>query len=270
MDKTYNPQNFEKRIYQNWLQKKYFAAKVNKNKKKFSIVMPPPNVTGRAHVGHALNNTVQDILIRYKRMQGFEACWIPGTDHAAIATEAKVVEALKKEGLSKDNISREEFLKRGWEWYKKYGNIICEQFKELGISCDWDRLAFTMDDNLNEAVKTVFVDYYNHGYIYKGKRVVNYCPNCRSSISDIENVYKEQETKLWHIRYPFEDGNGGIVVATTRPETMFGDTAVAVNPKDERYKKYVGKNVILSIVNRPIPVIADDYCEMQVYIRKYY
>ena len=263
MDKTYEPQNFEKRIYQNWLDKKYFASKPNKNKKKFSIVMPPPNVTGKAHVGHALNNTIQDILIRYKRMKGFEACWIPGTDHAAIATEAKVVDMLKKEGLSKDNISREEFLKRGWEWYKKYGNIICDQLKEIGISCDWDRLAFTMDENLNRAVKQVFVDYYNQGYIYKGKRVVNYCPNCRSSISDIENVYKEQMTKLWHIKYPLEDGSGYIIVATTRPETMFGDTAVAVNPKDKRYQKLVGKNVILPIVNRPIPIIADEYCEME-------
>ena len=263
MDKTYEPQNFEKRIYQNWLDKKYFASKPNKNKKKFSIVMPPPNVTGKAHVGHALNNTIQDILIRYKRMKGFEACWIPGTDHAAIATEAKVVDMLKKEGLSKDNISREEFLKRGWEWYKKYGNIICDQLKEIGISCDWDRLAFTMDENLNRAVKQVFVDYYNQGYIYKGKRVVNYCPNCRSSISDIENVYKEQMTKLWHIKYPLEDGSGFITVATTRPETMFGDTAVAVDPKDKRYQKLVGKNVILPIVNRPIPIIADEYCEME-------
>ena len=263
MEKTYEPQNFEKRIYQNWLDKKYFASKPNKNKKKFSIVMPPPNVTGKAHVGHALNNTIQDILIRYKRMKGFEACWIPGTDHAAIATEAKVVDMLKKEGLSKDNISREEFLKRGWEWYKKYGNIICDQLKEIGISCDWDRLAFTMDENLNRAVKQVFVDYYNQGYIYKGKRVVNYCPNCRSSISDIENVYKEQMTKLWHIKYPLEDGSGFITVATTRPETMFGDTAVAVNPKDKRYQKLVGKNVILPIVNRPIPIIADEYCEME-------
>ncbi len=263
MDKTYEPQNFEKRIYQNWLDKKYFASKPNKNKKKFSIVMPPPNVTGKAHVGHALNNTIQDILIRYKRMKGFEACWIPGTDHAAIATEAKVVDMLKKEGLSKDNISREEFLKRGWEWYKKYGNIICDQLKEIGISCDWDRLAFTMDENLNRAVKQVFVDYYNQGYIYKGKRVVNYCLNCRSSISDIENVYKEQMTKLWHIKYPLEDGSGYIIVATTRPETMFGDTAVAVNPKDKRYQKLVGKNVILPIVNRPIPIIADEYCEME-------
>ena len=263
MDKTYEPQNFEKRIYQNCLDKKYFASKPNKNKKKFSIVMPPPNVTGKAHVGHALNNTIQDILIRYKRMKGFEACWIPGTDHAAIATEAKVVDMLKKEGLSKDNISREEFLKRGWEWYKKYGNIICDQLKEIGISCDWDRLAFTMDENLNRAVKQVFVDYYNQGYIYKGKRVVNYCPNCRSSISDIENVYKEQMTKLWHIKYPLEDGSGFITVATTRPETMFGDTAVAVNPKDKRYQKLVGKNVILPIVNRPIPIIADEYCEME-------
>lgn len=263
MDKTYNPQSFEKRIYKEWLDKKYFASKPDKNKKNYTIVMPPPNVTGRAHVGHALNNTIQDILIRYKRMKGFEACWIPGTDHAAIATEAKVVDMLKKEGITKDDISREEFLKRGWEWYEKYGGIICDQLKELGISCDWDRCAFTMDENLNRAVKSVFVQYYNEGLIYKGTRVVNYCPKCRSSISDIENEHKEQMTNLWHMRYKLEDGSGEVVVATTRPETLFGDTAVAVNPNDKRYKNLIGKNVILPIVNRPIPIIADEYCEME-------
>ena len=263
MEKTYDPSKFENRIYQNWLEKKYFAARPDKNKKKFSVCMPPPNVTGRAHVGHALNNTLQDIIVRYKRMQGFEALWTPGTDHAAIATEAKVVAALEKEGLSKDKIGREEFIKRGWEWYRTYGDIICDQLKTLGISCDWDRKAFTMDENLNKAVKHSFVEYYNKGYIYKGKRVINYCPKCHSSISDIENEYKDQTTKLWHIRYPLEDGTGEIVVATTRPETMFGDTAVAVNPKDKRYKSIVGKNVILPIVNKPIPIVADDYCEME-------
>ena len=262
MDKTYQPSNFESKIYQTWLEKKYFSARPDKNKKKFSISMPPPNVTGKAHVGHALNNTIQDIIIRYKRMQGFEALWTPGTDHAAIATEAKVVAALEKEGLKKEEIGREEFIKRGWDWYKTYGDIICNQFKTLGISCDWDRKAFTMDENLNRAVKHSFVEYYKNGYIYKGKRVINYCPKCKSSISDIENEYKEQTTKLWHIRYPYEDGNGGIVVATTRPETLFGDTAVAVNPKDKRYKDVIGKNVILPIVNKPIPVVADEYCEM--------
>ncbi len=263
MEKTYDPQKFEKRIYQNWLDHKYFAAKPNKNKKKFSICMPPPNVTGKAHVGHALNNTVQDIIVRFKRMQGFETLWTPGTDHAAIATEAKVVNALEKEGLTKEQIGREKFIERGWQWYKLYGDTIYNQFMNLGISCDWDRKAFTMDENLNRAVKHSFVEYYKNGYIYKGKRVINYCPHCKSSISDIENEYKEQNTKLWHIRYPFENGEGGIVVATTRPETLFGDTAVAVNPKDKRYKDIVGKNVILPIVNKPIPVIADEYCEME-------
>lgn len=263
MEKTYDPQKFEKRIYQNWLDHKYFAAKPNKNKKKFSICMPPPNVTGKAHVGHALNNTIQDIIVRFKRMQGFETLWTPGTDHAAIATEAKVVNALEKEGLTKEQIGREKFIERGWQWYKLYGDTIYNQFMNLGISCDWDRKAFTMDENLNRAVKHSFVEYYKNGYIYKGKRVINYCPHCKSSISDIENEYKEQNTKLWHIRYPFENGEGGLVVATTRPETLFGDTAVAVNPKDKRYKDIVGKNVILPIVNKPIPVIADEYCEME-------
>jgi len=263
MEKTYDPQKFEKKFYQNWLDHKYFAAKPNKNKKKFSICMPPPNVTGKAHVGHALNTTIQDIIVRFKRMQGFETLWTPGTDHAAIATEAKVVNALEKEGLTKEQIGREKFIERGWQWYKLYGDTIYNQFMNLGISCDWDRKAFTMDENLNRAVKHSFVEYYKNGYIYKGKRVINYCPHCKSSISDIENEYKEQNTKLWHIRYPFENGEGGIVVATTRPETLFGDTAVAVNPKDKRYKDIVGKNVILPIVNKPIPVIADEYCEME-------
>lgn len=262
MEKTYDPQSFEKKIYQNWLEKKYFSARPDKNKKKFSVCMPPPNVTGKAHVGHALNNTIQDIVVRYKRMNGFETLWVPGTDHAAIATEAKVVNAIEKEGLTKEKIGREEFIKRGWDWYRLYGNTICDQFKNIGISCDWDRCAFTMDDNLNRAVRHAFVDYYKNGYIYKGKRVINYCPHCKSSISDIENEYKEQNTKLWHIRYKLENGEGGIVVATTRPETMFGDTAIAVNPKDKRYQNMIGKNVILPIVNRPIPIVADEYCEM--------
>ena len=262
MDKNYNPQSFEKEIYQNWLKHKYFSSKPNKNKKKFSICMPPPNVTGRAHVGHALNNSIQDVVVRYKRMQGFETLWVPGTDHAAIATEAKIVDALEKEGLTKEQVGREKFIERGWQWYKDYGNAIYDQFKQLGISCDWDRCAFTMDENLNRAVKHAFVEYYKKGYIYKGKRVINYCPHCKSSISDIENEYKDQNTKLWHILYRFEQGNGGIVVATTRPETLFGDTAVAVNPKDKRYQAMIGKNVILPIVNKPIPIIADEYCEM--------
>lgn len=263
MEKTYDPSKFEDKIYQNWLKNKYFAARPDKNKKKFSISMPPPNVTGKAHVGHALNHTIQDIIVRYKRMQGFETLWLPGTDHAAIATEAKVVGALEKEGLKKEQVGRENFIKRGWDWYREYGNIICEQLMAMGDSCDWDRKAFTMDENLCRAVRHSFVEYYNKGYIYQGKRVINYCPKCKSSISDIENEYKDQTTKLWHIKYPLEDGSGEIIVATTRPETMFGDTAVAVNPKDKRYKNIVGKNVVLPIVNKLIPIVADDYCEME-------
>lgn len=262
MEKSYQPQLFEQQIYNTWKTNKYFAAKVNKQKKKFSIVMPPPNVTGQLHLGHALNNTIQDIIVRHKRMQGFETLWIPGTDHAAIATEAKVVEKIKAEGQSKEQIGREKFIELGWDWYRQYGNRICTQLERLGVSPDWDRLAFTMDDNLSKAVIHAFVHYYNKGWIYRGKRVTNWCPNCRSAISDIENEYVEQQTNIWHIRYPYEDGTGHIVVATTRPETMFGDTAVAVNPNDERYKHIIGKNVVLPFVNRPIPVIADEYCEM--------
>ncbi len=263
MEKTYEPSKFENQIYAKWCNEKYFSTKPNKNKKKFSICMPPPNVTGKLHVGHALNNTLQDIMSRYKRMCGFETLWTPGTDHAAIATEAKIVAQLEQEGLTKQEVGREKFIERGYKWYAEYGSTICKQFEKLGISCDWDRLAFTMDDNLCRAVRHAFVEYYKQGYIYKGKRVTNYCPHCHSTISDIENEYKDQNTKLWHIRYPFENGVGGIVVATTRPETMFGDTAVAVNPNDQRYKDMIGKNVILPIINRPIPIIADEYCEME-------
>ncbi len=263
MEKSYQPQNFEKKIYEKWLEKGYFTAKPNSGKKKFSICMPPPNVTGRLHVGHALNDTIQDVVVRFKRMQGYETLWTPGTDHAAIATEAKVTAALEKEGLSKEQVGREKFIERGYEWYRTYGDIICDQLKTLGVSCDWSRKAFTMSEDLSKAVRHSFVEYYKKGYIYKGKRVINYCPHCKSSISDIENEYKEQNTKLWHIKYPLENGKGQIVVATTRPETLFGDTAVAVNPKDKRYKDIVGKNVILPIVGRAIPVIADEYCEME-------
>lgn len=261
LDKTYNPQNFEKQIYQTWLDKNYFSAQPD-GREHFSVVMPPPNVTGKAHIGHALNDTIQDILVRTKRMQGYNTLWVPGTDHAAIATEEVLVRALKKEGLTKEGVGREEFLKRGWKWYKDYGNIICDQLKALGLSCDWNRLAFTMDDNLCRAVKHVFVDYFNRGLIYKGTRVVNYCPNCRTSISDNENVYKEQHTNLWHIKYPFADGSGYVIVATTRPETLFGDTAVAVNPNDKRYKDKIGKDLVLPLVGRKIKLIGDDYCEI--------
>lgn len=263
MDKIYEPSNFESRIYETWLKNKYFASKPNLSKQKFSIVMPPPNVTGKAHVGHALNNTIQDVLVRRKRMQGFEALWIPGTDHAAIATEEVLVKALKKEGLSKDLVDREEFIKRGEKWYADYGDLIKLQLQKLGISPDWDRTAFTMDENLCAAVRHAFVEYYKKGYIYRGKRSVNYCPSCRTTISDNENVYVEQNTFLWHIRYPFADGSGEVVIATTRPETLFGDTAVAVNPKDPRYKAFIGKDLILPLTDRKIKLIADDYSEME-------
>lgn len=261
MDKNYTPELFEKDIYNTWLNKGYFTTQPD-GREHYSIVMPPLNVTGKAHIGHALDNTIQDILIRTKRMQGFNTLWVPGTDHAAIATEQVLVKDLKRNGLSKEAVGREEFLKRGWDWYKKYTHVICDQLKMLGVSCDWSRLAFTMDDNLNHAVRHVFCQYYNQGLIYKGKRVVNYCPSCKTTISDNENVHIDQNTFLWYIRYPFADGSGDVVVATTRPETIFGDTAVAVNPNDERFKDKIGKDLILPLVNKKIKLIGDDYCEM--------
>ena len=261
MDKSYTPELFESEIYKKCLNKNYFGATAD-NREHYSIVMPPLNVTGKAHIGHALDNTIQDILIRTKRMQGLNTLWVPGTDHAAIATEQVLVKDLKRNGLSKESIGREEFLKRGWDWYGKYTHVICDQLKKLGVSCDWNRLAFTMDENLNRAVRHVFCQYYKEGLIYKGKRVVNYCPSCKTTISDNENVHIDQNTYLWYIRYPFADGSGEVVVATTRPETLFGDTAVAVNPNDERFKGQVGKDLILPLVNKKIKLIADDYCEM--------
>ncbi len=261
MDKNYTPELFEKDIYNTWFNKGYFTTQPD-GREHYSIVMPPLNVTGKAHIGHALDNTIQDILIRTKRMQGFNTLWVPGTDHAAIATEQVLVKDLKRNGLSKETVGREEFLKRGWDWYKKYTHVICDQLKMLGVSCDWSRLAFTMDDNLNHAVRHVFCQYYNQGLIYKGKRVVNYCPSCKTTISDNENVHIDQNTFLWYIRYPFADGSGDVVVATTRPETIFGDTAVAVNPNDERFKDKIGKDLILPLVNKKIKLIGDDYCEM--------
>lgn len=261
MDKSYTPELFEKEIYKTWFDKNYFTSQPD-GREHFSVVMPPPNVTGKAHIGHALNNAIQDILVRTKRMKGFNTLWIPGTDHAAIATEEVIARQLRHDGLKKEDVGREKFLEMGWDWYKKYGNIIVDQFKALGISCDWSRLAFTMDENLNRAVKHVFCQYFNEGLIYKGKRVVNYCPNCKTTISDNENVYIEQNTYLWYIRYPFADGSGYVTVATTRPETLFGDTAVAVNPKDPKYKDKIGKDLILPLVNKKIKLIGDDYCEM--------
>ncbi len=262
LEKNYNPQEIEDRLYAGWQEKKYFHAEVNRDKKPFTIVMPPPNITGQLHMGHALDNTLQDILIRFKRMQGYEALWVPGTDHASIATEAKVVEKIKEEGLTKDDLGREKFLERVWQWKEQYGGRIVSQLKRIGSSCDWDRERFTMDEGCNKAVKEVFVNLYNKGLIYRGKRIINWCPVCLTSISDAEVEYEDQAGHFWHLRYKLADGSGYINLATTRPETLLGDTAVAVNPKDERYKDLVGKNVILPIVHREIPIIADDYVEM--------
>lgn len=259
--KTYDPKQVEDKLYHEWMEKGYFHAEADSSKKPFTIVIPPPNITGQLHMGHALDNTLQDILIRWKRMQGFSALWLPGTDHASIATEAKIVEAMAKEGITKEMIGREKFLERAWEWKKVYGGRIVEQLKKMGSSCDWERERFTMDEGLSEAVKEVFIKLYNKGLIYRGERIINWCPKCNTSISDAEVEYEEQEGHFWHIKYPLTDGSGYIVVATTRPETMLGDTAVAVNPEDERYRDLVGKTVILPLVNKEIPIIADDYVD---------
>ena len=262
LEKNYNPQEIEGRLYEKWLNKKYFHAEVDRSKKPFTIVMPPPNITGQLHMGHALDNTLQDILIRFKRMQGYETLWLPGTDHASIATEAKIVEAMRKEGVTKEDLGREQFLERAWEWKKQYGGRIVSQLKKIGSSCDWDRERFTMDEGCNKAVKEVFVNLYNKNLIYRGERIINWCPKCLTSISDAEVEFEEQAGHFWHLRYPLADGSGYINLATTRPETLLGDTAVAVNPKDERYKDMVGKTLILPIVHREIPIVADDYVEM--------
>jgi valyl-tRNA synthetase (EC 6.1.1.9) len=263
LPKTYNPREFEERIYKDWVEKGYFKPRIDKNKKPFTIVMPPPNITGQLHLGHALDNTMQDILIRWKRMQGIPTLWVPGTDHASIATEVKIVEMLREEGLTKEQIGREEFLRRAWQWKEKYGSRIVEQLKRLGTSCDWSRERFTMDEQCSKAVKRFFVRLYNKGLIYRGDRIINWCPDCKTALSDAEVEHKEEEGHLWYIRYPFKDGSGYVMIATTRPETMIGDTAVAVNPKDERYKDAVGKTLVLPIVGREIPVIADDYVDME-------
>ena len=263
LEKNYNPSDIEGRLYQKWLDNKYFHAEVNRDKKPFTIVMPPPNITGQLHMGHALDNTLQDILIRFKRMQGYSALWVPGTDHASIATEAKIVEAMRKEGLTKEDLGRDGFLKRAWDWKAEYGGRIVSQLKKIGSSADWDRERFTMDEGCSEAVKEVFVKLYEKGQIYKGERIINWCPKCLTSISDAEVEYEDQAGHFWHLRYPLSDGSGYIQMATTRPETMLGDTAVAVNPNDERYKSMIGKTVILPIVHREIPIIADEYVEME-------
>lgn len=261
--KQYDPSEVEDRTYKFWCDKKYFHAVVNPDKKPYTIVIPPPNITGQLHMGHALDNTLQDILIRYKRMQGYETLWLPGTDHASIATEAKIVEAMRKEGLTKEDVGRDGFLKRAWDWKNRYGSRIIEQLKKMGSSCDWDRERFTLDDGCSKAVREVFVNLYDKGLIYQGKRMVNWCPHCRTTISDAEVEYEDQAGHFWHLRYPFKDGSGYVELATTRPETMLGDTAVAVNPNDERYKDIVGKTLILPIVHREIPVVADDYVDIE-------
>ena len=261
LEERFEPNNFEDRIYENWMEKGYFKAKPDKNKKPYTIVIPPPNITGKLHMGHALDETLQDILIRYKRMAGYNALWLPGTDHAAIATEAKIVEKLKQEGTSKEELGREKFLERAWEWKKEYGGAIVSQIKKLGCSCDWDRERFTMDEGLTKAVQKVFINLYNKDLIYKGKRMINWCPKCRTSISDAEVEFEEEPTHLWHIRYQITGTDEYITVATTRPETMLGDTAIAVHPDDERYKHLVGKTAILPIMNKEIPIIADEFVE---------
>ena len=262
LEKNYNPAGIEQKLYDKWINKKYFHAEVDRSKKPFTIVMPPPNITGQLHMGHALDNTLQDILVRYKRMQGFDTLWVPGTDHASIATEAKIVEKMREEGITKEDIGREKFLERAWEWKKQYGGRIVAQLKKIGSSCDWDRERFTMDEGCNKAVKEVFVNLYNKGLIYRGERIINWCPKCLTSISDAEVEYEDQAGHFWHLRYPLKDGSGYINLATTRPETLLGDTAVAVNPNDERYKDLVGKTLILPIVHREIPIVADDYVAM--------
>ena len=263
MNKTYNPAEIEDRLYQKWLDKKYFHAEVDRSKKPFTIVMPPPNITGQLHMGHALDNTLQDILIRFKRMQGYNALWQPGTDHASIATEVKVINALKEEGIEKEDLGREGFLKRTWEWKKEYGGRIVSQLKKLGSSADWDRERFTLDEGCSRAVQEVFIRLYEKGYIYRGSRIINWCPVCQTSISDAEVVYEDQAGFFWHINYPIVGTDQCIEIATTRPETMLGDTAIAVHPDDERYKDLIGKMVLLPIVNREIPIVADTYVDKE-------
>ncbi|NKF08366.1 valine--tRNA ligase [Clostridium gasigenes] len=260
---TYDPKEFEERIYKNWEEKKYFSPEIDKSKKPYSIVMPPPNITGKLHLGHALDNTLQDMLIRFKRMQGYCTLWLPGQDHASIATEVKVENELLKEGLVKKEMGREAFLERVWEWSDEYRATIRQQLKKMGCSADFTREAFTMDDNLDKAVRQVFVKLYNEGLIYKGNRITNWCPKCQTGISDAEIVYEEQDGHFWHINYPLSDGSGFLEIATTRPETMLGDSGIAVNPNDERYKHLIGKTAILPLVNREIPIVGDNYVDIE-------
>ncbi len=260
--KQYDPKQVEDRLYKEWMEKGYFHAEPDKNKKPFSIVMPPPNITGQLHMGHALDNMMQDAIIRFKRMQGYSALWLPGTDHASIATEVKIVDAMAKEGLKKEDLGREKFLERAWDWKKQYGGRIVEQLKKLGSSCDWERERFTMDEGCSKAVTEVFVKLYEKGLIYHGSRIINWCPECKTALSDAEVEYEEQASHLWHMRYYTPDGKDSITVATTRPETYMGDTAVAVHPDDARYTHLVGKTVVLPLMNREIPIVADKYVEM--------
>lgn len=263
LSKLYEPSEVEDKIYKYWTDNNCFHAERDSEKEPYTIVIPPPNITGQLHMGHALDNTLQDILIRWKRMSGYCTLWIPGTDHASIATEAKIVEAMRKEGLTKDDLGREKFLERAWDWRKQYGGRIVEQLKKLGSSCDWERERFTMDEGCSKAVKEVFVKYYEKGLIYRGERIINWCPHCCTSISNAEVEYEDQAGHFWHLRYPLTDGSGYVELATTRPETLLGDTAVAVNPKDERYQGIIGKTVTLPLVGREIPVVADSYVDME-------
>ncbi len=263
LEKTYNPKEIEPKLYEKWCKNKYFHANVDRSKKPFTIVMPPPNITGKLHMGHALDNTLQDILIRYKRMQGYNALWIPGTDHAAISTEVKVTNQLKEEGIDKKELGREGFLKRTWEWKEEYGGTITQQLKKLGTSCDWNRERFTMDEGCSKAVEEVFIKLYEEGYIYKGSRIINWCPVCKTSLSDAEVEHEEQAGHFWHIKYPIVGTDRFLEIATTRPETMLGDTAIAVHPDDERYQDIIGKNVLLPLVNKEIPIVADYYVDKE-------
>ena len=262
LPKNYAPKEFEERIYKNWCDKGYFTAVRDEKKDPYTIVIPPPNITGQLHMGHALDNTLQDILIRYKRMRGFATLWLPGTDHASIATEAKIVEAMRKEGLTKEDLGRDQFLVRAWDWKRQYGGRIIEQLKKMGSSCDWSRERFTLDEGCSKAVREVFKRLYDKGLIYRGERIINWCPHCKTSISNAEVDYEEQHGHFWHIRYPLVGGGGYVEVATTRPETLLGDTAVAVNPADERYKDMIGKYVVLPLVGRRIPIVADEHAQL--------
>ena len=263
MEKTYDPASVESRLYELWERKGYFHAKPNPEKEPYCIVIPPPNITGKLHMGHALDNALQDTLTRYKRMSGYEALWLPGTDHASIATEVKIVEEMAREGITKQDIGREAFLKRAWDWREEYGSTIVRQLRKLGSSCDWQRERFTMDAGCNRAVIKVFVELYHKGLIYRGDRIINWCPECKTALSDAEVEYEEQNSFLWHVRYDAPDDSYSITVATTRPETMLGDTAIAVHPDDPRYQEIIGKTVVIPVVGREIPIVADEYCEME-------